>query len=141
MPDAAIADEAFEGRVRVTPGESVTDTLRVDLAPGTLWVPTDQPEGTLACLLLEPQAGDSLFQWGFFLEVLQRTEYFEAYAMEPLARRMMAADPELAREFETRLAADAEFRGDPRARLTFFYERTRYYDPRWKVYPVGRVLD
>ena len=52
-------------------------------------IPTDQDLGRLAALLLEPQSADSFFQWGSFLEVLQRTEYSEAYVMEPLAERMM----------------------------------------------------
>ncbi|MFQ5527484.1 MAG: hypothetical protein ACE5GX_14620 [Thermoanaerobaculia bacterium] len=72
------------------------------------------------------------------MEVLSRTEYFEAYAMEPLARRMLAADPELRAEFEARLEADEEFRGGARARLDFFYQCTPYYDQRYLLYPVAR---
>lgn len=141
LPDAEIADEAYEGRVRVTPGDAEAEVDRVDFAPGSLWVDTDQPAGTLACLLLEPQSSDSLLQWGYFLEILQRTEYFESYVMEPMAREMLETDPELAARFEQRLLEDPAFRGDPRARLDFFYRRTPYYDPRWKLHPVGRVFE
>ena len=27
---------------------------------------------------------------------------------------------------------------DPKARLRFFYERSPYFDERWRLYPVGR---
>ncbi len=49
-------------------------------------VSTDQALGELVVLLLEPDSPDSFFQWGFFLEVLQRTEYIEAYAGDPWQR-------------------------------------------------------
>ena len=47
----------------------------------------------------------------------------------------------LAREFEERVASDAEFAADARARLEFFYQRTPYYDAEYRVYPVMRELD
>jgi len=74
------------------------------------------------------------------LEVLQLTEYFEAYVIAPMAERMMDEDPALAAEFAERLAADEEFAANPRARLEFFYERTPYFDREWKLYPIGREL-
>lgn len=138
LPDAALAAEAYEGQVQVTPGEPVRETAPVRYGPGALRVPTAQDGGTLAVLMLEPGSADSFFQWGLMLEVLQRTEYFEAYVMEPMARRMLALDPELARAFRERIEADADFAADPRARLQFFYERTPYFDTEWKLYPIGR---
>jgi len=95
----------------------------------------------LVVLLLEPQSADSFFQWGYMLEILQRTEYFESYAMEPLATQMLEADPELRTEFEQRLQNDSEFAGNGRSRLDFFYERTGYYDQEFKLYPIARSLD
>jgi hypothetical protein len=89
-------------------------------------------------LLLEPSSPDSLFQWGFFHSILQVTEYIEGYVAEPMAEKMLAADPKLAEEFRDRLAADAAFRGDPRARLQWFYQRTKWYDERARLYPIGR---
>ncbi len=101
-------------------------------------MPTDQPLGDLAMLLLEPASPDSYFQWGFLLEILNRTEYFEAYAIEPMARRMLADDAELAAEFRQKLLTDREFAGDPRARLEWFYEKTPYYDREYRLYPIAR---
>ena len=109
-------------------------------APGSVRVPTDQPLGTLAMLLLEPEAADSLFRWGFFLEILQRTEYAEAYAIEPLAELMLQDDLELTLAFREHLAEDPEFARDPAARLDWFYRRSPWYDARHALYPVAREV-
>lgn len=140
LPDAMLEPEAFEGRARVRPGTPAVERATVEFGPGSLRVPTDQERGTLAAILLEPQSPDGLLQWGYFLEILQRTEYFESYMMEPMARTMLDRDPVLASEFQERLAHDAAFAESPRARLEFFYERTPYYDRTWKLYPVAREM-
>jgi hypothetical protein len=91
-------------------------------------------------LLLEPASADSFFQWGFFHEVMSRTEYVESYVMEPLAERMLAEDPALRAEYEAVLEADEELRGDSRARLQWLYQRSPYWDDRYLLYPVGREI-
>lgn len=140
LPEAKLAESRnpFEGHARVDPGEIVVEQHVRELAAGSWRVPTDQPLGDLAMLLLEPASPDSYFQWGFLLEILNRTEYFEAYAIEPMARRMMEEDPELAAAFHQKLLTDREFAGSPRARLRWFYERTPYYDGEYRLYPIAR---
>ncbi|HEY0140746.1 MAG TPA: M14 family metallopeptidase [Thermoanaerobaculia bacterium] len=127
----------FEGHIRVT-APARLERRRERFPAGSVRVPTDQPLGTLAVLLLEPSSPDSLFQWGFFHSILAVTEYIEGYVAEPMAAKMLADDPKLADEFRARLATDAAFRGDPRARLQWFYQRTPWYDERARLYPVGR---
>ena len=127
----------FEGHVRVT-APATPERRREHFPAGSVRVPTDQPLGTLAALLLEPASNDSLFQWGFFDSILSPTEYVEAYIMEPTAERMLAEDPKLADEFRKKIESDEAFRGDPNARLQWFYERTPFYDERARLYPVGR---
>ena len=39
---------------------------------------------------------------------------------------------------EARLAADPAFAANGDARLQWFYERTPFYDDRFRLYPVGR---
>ncbi|MFV1979996.1 MAG: M14 family metallopeptidase [Rhodothermia bacterium] len=141
LPEAKIEGDVFEGHVRVSPGELVVEERDLQLAPGSYIVRTDQPLGDLAMLLLEPRSPDSFFQWGFFLEVLQRTEYVEQYVMEPMAARMMAEDPDLRAEFDAAVAADTAFAADPRARLQWFYERTPFFDEEYRLYPIGRSLE
>ena len=56
------------------------------------------------------------------------------------ARDMLAADPDLRREFETRLASDSAFAANVRARRHFFYRRTPYYEAGFNWYPVARLM-
>ena len=135
--DPKFSATQFEGHVRVTATEQA-ERRRERFPAGSVRVSTDQPLGTLATLLLEPSSPDSLFQWGFFNSILSPTEYVEGYIMEPMAEAMMAEDPKLAEEFRAKLESDDKFRGDARARLQWFYERTPWYDERARLYPVGR---
>ena len=135
--DPKLATETFEGHVQVTASTSI-ERRTEHFAPGSYRVNTDQSLGDLITVLLEPASADSFFQWGFFPEVLQRTEYYENYVMEALAEQMMAANPTLAAEFQRKLESDAAFRSSPEQRLNFFYERSPYFDQRWRLYPVAR---
>ena len=137
MVEWQLAERPFEGHVRVTP-EVRLEKRREKFAPGSVRVPTDQPLGELAMLLLEPESPDSFFQWGFCLEALQCTEYAEGYVMEPLAQRMLERDATLRAEFEHKLLADSLFAADPQARLRWFYARTPYIDARCRLVPVAR---
>jgi len=134
---ASLGTDVSEGRVRIAAGDSTVERRRERYPVGSVRVPTDQPLGTLAVLLLEPKSHDSLWAWGFFPEVLQRTEYIEAYAVAPLAERMLAADPKLKAEFQAALKADPKFAGDGDVRLAWFYRRSPYYDTRHLLYPIG----
>ena len=137
LPEAKLAGSVNEGHAPMSVGAVVRETARETYPAGSVRVPVDQPLGELAVMLLEPQSPDSFFAWGMFPEILQRTEYIEGYAIAPLAERMLAADPTLKAAFEAKLASDAAFAADGNARLAWFYERTPYFDARWRVYPVG----
>ena len=139
LEEATLGSNAFEGHVRVR-SKVVSEVREVLLSAGSVQVSTDQPLGDLAVLLLEPASPDSFFQWGFFLEILQRTEYIEAYAVEPLGRLLLERDPELSREYQEKLAAEEEFRDSPRARMRWLYRHSPYYDERHLVYPVVREV-
>ncbi len=139
LDDPELQPQAFEGRARVT-ATPVPVLREVEYAAGSVRVPTDQPLGDLATILLEPTSADSFFQWGFFLEVLQRTEYVEGYVMAPMAEAMLRDDPALKAAFSDKLAHDKAFADDAQARLRWFYERTPFFDERWRLYPVAREL-
>jgi len=139
LVDPELETTTLEGHVRVS-AEVVVETRLQRFPVGSARIDLDQPLGTLAALLLEPQAPDSFFQWGFFHAILQRTEYSEAYVTDPLAERMLANDAELQRQFEQKLINDAAFAADPQARRDFFYARTPWFDDRWNLYPVAREM-
>lgn len=140
LENPRVSGRTSEGHVPITV-ETVTPEPRDWTFPaGSVRVPTDQPLGDLVVLALEPQSSESFFAWGMFPEVLNRVEYIEAYAIAPLAERMLESDPALRAAFEARLAEDAEFAADGNARLAWFYERTPFYDDRYRLYPIGREV-
>jgi len=137
LPDAHPDATPAEGRTRVTSGAPIILHRDEWMPAGSIRVPTDQPLGDLAIIMLEPQSEDSLFAWGFFNEILQRVEYIEAYAIAPWADDQLAHDPQLRAAFEAKLASDPAFAADPDARLAWFYARSPYVDERYLLYPVG----
>ncbi len=138
---AKLAPEPFEGHVRIElPEAPAIERQTVTYAPGSVRVPSDQPLADLAALLLEPESPDSFFQWGFFAEILSRTEYVEGYVMAPMADRMLASDAELKARFQAALEEDPKLAANPRGRLEWFYRQTPYHDSRYLLYPVGREM-
>ena len=131
--------QPFESHIQVT-GTTKTE-IRKQLFPiGSVYISSDQPLGDLAMMLLEPTSKDSYFSWGFFHSIFQRTEYMEAYVMEPMAKKMLEESQALQTEFEKKKAEDKAFAGDTNAILIWFYSKTKYSDERYLLYPVGRVF-
>ena len=52
--------------------------------------------------------------------------------------KMLAESPELQKEFDQKKATDPVFANDSYAIYTWFYSKTKYYDDRYLLYPVGR---
>jgi len=138
LVEPKLAARPNEGHVPVTVSGVTPERRNWTFPSGSVRVPTDQPLGDIVVLLLEPQSSESFFAWGLFPEVLSRVEYIEGYAIAPLAEAMLAADPALKAEFETKLAAEPDFAANGDARLQWFYERTPFYDDHFRLYPVGR---
>jgi murein tripeptide amidase MpaA len=130
----------FEGHHNLSVSKVVLERRLRAYRPGDLWVPCDQRAALVAMHLLEAQAPDGLVYWNAFDTVLEPKEYAEDYVMEPIARRMLSARPDLAKEFQARLAADTAFAHSPAARLDFFYRRSDWADPEANLVPVARAL-
>lgn len=127
----------FEGHMQVS-GNAVPEMHKQVMAIGSAYITTDQPLGELAMVLLEPNSPHSFFSWGFFSEIFQRTEYIEAYVMEPMIKKMLEESPELKQAFEAKKASDKNFAQNADAIYEWFYSKTKYYDERYLLYPVGR---
>lgn len=108
---------------------------------GSAVISMSQPTARLIAHALEPQAPSSFVYWGFFNSIFQRTEYFESYVMETMARQMLQDDKDLKERFENKLSSDAEFASNPRAILNWFYEQTPYVDQKHNIYPVGKIMN
>ncbi|MEO7599621.1 MAG: M14 family metallopeptidase [Opitutus sp.] len=126
----------FEGRHTLS-FETSVEQRREPFPIGSVRVSTDQPLGTLATIMLQPESEDSLVAWGFFSEILQRTEYIEGYVAAPMGEHLLERDPKMKAEFEAKLVADPSFANDPKARLSWFYRRSPFFDDRYLLYPVG----
>lgn len=137
LESPAFARTPFEGRF--APTYEITRRPEPQTLPaGTLIVPSNQPGARLLMHLLEPEAPDSFVKWGLFNTIFEQKEYFESYAMEPIAKKMLDADPKLKAEFDERMK-DPAFERSPRARLEFFFSRSPYADQRLNRYPVVRL--
>jgi len=79
------AERAFQGHQMLTLDVEARETVRL-LAPGSMLVRTAQPLGTLAVLLLEPRASDSLATWNFLDEHIAVGEEY------PIVRVRAATD-------------------------------------------------
>ncbi len=132
------AKTSFESHQRLSLQGSWKSEPRA-IAKGSLFVPIAQPKARLVMAMLEPQAPDSLLQWGFFNNAYERKEYMEAYVAEDVAREQMAADPALAAEFRRKVETDEAFARNPHARLEFFARRHPSWDERLNLYPVMRT--
>jgi hypothetical protein len=131
-----------EGHVAVSfDARPVKEKMRIPA--GSYWVPLKQHRGRLALAMLEPQAPDSLARWGLMNPVFETGFGGGAgeYLAEPIARRMMAGDPELRRQFEAKLAADAQFAADARARLQWWLQQSKYEAGDAGRYPIARVWE
>ncbi len=129
----------YEGHMQVN-GTTVPEIRKEVFPAGSVYISTDQALGDLAMILLEPRSKDSFFSWGFFLSIFQRTEYIESYVMQPLAKKMLEESPALQKEFEQKKELDKDFANNPYTIFKWFYSKTKYYDDRHLLYPVGREL-
>jgi murein tripeptide amidase MpaA len=137
--DAHWQQTPFEGRHPVTYKVSTVRERR-SFPPGTVLLRMNQRAARVALNALEPQAPDAFAAWGFFDAVFEQKEYAEDYVMETVAREMLAKDPKLKEEFESKLRSDTAFAANPSARLHFFYERSPYWDTQMNLYPVARLM-
>lgn len=129
-----------EGRCRLAHFDTEEITKEVTFPKGSAVVKTSQNGIRLLMNLLEPEMQGSLFEWGFFNNVLQRVEYFETYKMEPMAKAMLAADPFLAEQFNAWKASyDKDKQPSQYEMLNWFYERSPYFDKSYQIYPVGII--
>ncbi len=132
------ANAPFESRVTMN-FKTVPIKETRTFPANSIIIPLDQTAADVAIHLLEPDAPDSFMFWGFFNAIFEQKEYAEAYIMEKIAREMLEKNAELKKEFEEKLK-DENFAKNPRTRLTFFYERSPYFDKNIGLYPIGRIV-
>lgn len=138
--DVSFAARPYEGRF-IPNYEVKLSADTVDVRSGSFYVETNQRTFGVIAHLLEPSSDESFVKWGTMNQIFERKEYFENYAMMPIAEEMYKNDPALREEFNNKLNSNEEFRNSISERLNFFYERSPYYDSHYNQYPVMRVLE
>lgn len=135
------AANSFESRIVLRDFKIEKTIERRAFPVGSALIKLQQPNAQVAVHLLEPSAPDSLIRWGFFNSIFEQKEYGEPYILEKIARELIARNPDLKREFEEKLKTDEQFAKNAYARLTFFFERSEYFDKNIGLYPVCRIVD
>ncbi|MEJ2052341.1 MAG: M14 family metallopeptidase [Calditrichaceae bacterium] len=133
------SEKPYEGRQTVEFELVPIETERT-FFPGSIVINMNQRAAKVIAGILEPQAPDSYVYWGFFNTIFERREYVEPYVMEERARMMLAADPQLKNEFESRMQSDGSFRHNPDEILMWFYNNSPFRDETKDIYPVGRIF-
>jgi hypothetical protein len=131
----------YEGRhllIQIEYDEITEDRL---FPAGSAIVEVSQQAARIIVHMLEPKGNGSLLSWGFFDATFEQKEYAENYVLEKMAARMLAEEPGLKKEFETKKAADTVFAKNPQQILYWFYAKSPYIDQRRNIYPVGRIMD
>lgn len=105
---------------------------------GDYLVETDQNPYFLASVL-DPMAADSYLSWGFFNSIFQPKEYFSPYVFEDKAMEMLATEPQLKLEFEAWQKEHPEKQNQAWAVLSYFYERSDYYEVEHLRYPLAEL--
>lgn len=88
---------------------------------------------------LEPEAVDSFFNWNFFDTILQQKEGYSAYVFEDVATQILAENPTLKQEFETKKQTDKAFADNGGDQLYWVYKHSKYFEKAYLQYPVYRV--
>lgn len=127
--------EPFENRTMVS-ASFKQYTVESTLPAGSYEITTDQPLRNLVVALLDPRAPDSLFAWGYFNSMFQRTEYIEPYALVPLAKNIFKQHPQLKKAFTKKIATDYKFAKDDKMKMQWIYQHSKYYDKKYLHYPI-----
>ncbi|WP_143473482.1 M14 family zinc carboxypeptidase [Flavilitoribacter nigricans] len=129
----------YEGHYMHSQVQVRTEHLERQFHAGDYVVFTGQPADRFLVEVLEPQGADSYFAWNFFDGILMQKEHFSSYVFEDLAADYLDEHPDLKNKLDTKRKEDSEFANSARAQLNFIYENSPYYEPTYKLYPVGRM--
>ncbi len=102
-------------------------------------VPTAQPGIRYIIETLEPAAVDSFFRWNFFDTILQQKEGFSSYVFEESAKKILAQDPALKKEFENKQKSDPAFKASNGAQLDWIHKRSKNYEQAHLTYPIYKL--
>ncbi|MFM7016198.1 MAG: M14 family zinc carboxypeptidase [Bacteroidota bacterium] len=129
----------YEGHYLHSKITTRSDQQHIHCFKGDWIVYTNQWKNRYVIETLEPRAVDGFFAWNFFDAILQQKEWFSDYLFEDIASQMLAHDPQLKVDFESRKQRDIVFANDSWAQLTYLYQKSKYYEKSHLRYPILRI--
>ena len=112
---------------------------RIQFFKGDYIISTAQRAKRYLVTVLEPTGDDSFFAWNFFDSILQQKEWFSDYVFEEKAEEILRNNPDIKKEFDSKLETDADFKASHWNQLYWIYKRSDYYEPSAYRYPVYRI--
>lgn len=125
----------IHSNVQIKPTE-----MHVKFFAGDYVVYTDQAINRYIIETLEPQGVDSFFAWNFFDSILGQKEHYSDYVFEDFAADMLKKDPILKQKLDNAKAKDPALANSARQQLEFVYTNSKYFEPTYMRYPVGRLM-
>lgn len=114
--------------------------MKIQFNRGDYIIPVNQFAKQYLVLTLEPQSEEGFFAWNFFDSVLQQKEWFSDYVFEEKAEALLAADPNLKKEFEAELNSNENMRNNHWEQLYWIYRHSDYYEKSAFRFPVYRSI-
>lgn len=130
------AESPYEGHYLHRNTTAVKRRVTVRFRAGDVVVTCNQKGNRYLAHVFDPESPDSFFNWNFFDAFLMRKEYFSAYLFEDTAAEILKRNTMLAKKFEEKKRADADFASDSRAQLDFIYKNSKYSEPEYMRLPI-----
>ena len=133
------ASNAYEGHYPHSNVKVSEKIGKVRFRESDIIIPTAQPGIKYILETLEPTMADSFFKWNFFDTILQQKEGYSAYVFEATAKKMLAENEELKKEFDSLKKADRNFAKSNGAQLSWLHKRSPNYESAYLTYPIYRL--
>ena len=139
IDDYKTSTTVYEGHYHHYDVKLRKEKQRIQFFKGDFLISTNQRGKRYLVTVLEPTGGDSFFAWNFFDSVLQQKEWFSDYVFEEKAEEILKNNAEIKKEFDAKLASDADFKASHWNQLYWIYKRSDYYEPSAFRYPVYQL--
>jgi hypothetical protein len=130
---------AYEGHYLHYNTTVVKTKKRMRFRKGDLYIPIRQNGIRYLIETLEAEGVDSFFNWNFFDTILQQKEGFSGYVFEEVAANFLRKNPAIKKALEEKIKTDENFANNPRAQLSFVYEKTLHYENAHLTLPVFKA--
>ncbi|QNE39704.1 hypothetical protein F1C16_09130 [Hymenobacter sp. NBH84] len=138
IDDYKTSSRPYEGHYLHSQVQVTAQPQTVHFLRGDYVAQLNQPAARYLVEMLEPQATDSFFAWGFFDSILQQKEHFSDYVFEDLAAELLRQQPELRQRLEKLKKENAEFASNGQAQLEWVYRNSPHYEAAYLRYPIAR---